>query len=389
MGAGRRASPRGPQQGRRVPVRAGNAAAAAGLAASELAWRLDTAAVSLAAGRDLPHTHLHRDPRGQREPRSEWGLVVSSPAVARAMLREMGALARQIAPQGAKFALAPGAHGTPESRRQLNAACQWLWILSTSTEAAQRGEPVPASDAELLRAIPVNVPPPRRLPGASDSVAGLCEGVISSAERVRHAEWAAARQPGWSPGLTADSLRQVAATSAVISHNCEILLGSLAARIGDNSGLGVCLLEAAEAAEAAGRARNGWVQVAHALDRVTTDTRGLPSQAAAESGDLALWTGRLAYADPQWGLASGPASERRSPGSLAPGRASIPPAVSAVHHACDTLAGLARAEREQVRAAGAARRILVPTRSLPERIDIPRPFAPALPDRVRRPDLPL
>ena len=56
--------------------------------------------------------------------------------------------------------------------------------------------------------------------------------------------------------------------------------------------------------------------------------------------------------------------------------------MSAVHHACDTLTSLAYAEREQVRAAGAAQRILVPTRSLPDVMDVPRPFAPALPDRV-------
>jgi hypothetical protein len=56
--------------------------------------------------------------------------------------------------------------------------------------------------------------------------------------------------------------------------------------------------------------------------------------------------------------------------------------VSAVHYACDTLTSVAYAEREQVRTAGAAQRILVPTRSLPDVMDVPRPFAPALPDRV-------
>jgi hypothetical protein len=50
--------------------------------------------------------------------------------------------------------------------------------------------------------------------------------------------------------------------------------------------------------------------------------------------------------------------------------------------ACDTLASLGYAEREQIRAAGAAQRILVTTRSLPGTMDIPGPFAPALPDRI-------
>ena len=351
----------------------------AGLAASDLAWRLDAASVSLAAGRDLLHTHVGRGPGGERELRSEWGLVITSPAVRRAVLSEMAALARQIAPLGARFALSPGSYGTPEARRKLNASCQWLWVLNTCVETAQREDPVHPADIELLCAIPVNAAPPRRLPGPSTPLAGLREGVISSAGRIRYAEWKSSSRPAWSPGLTADSLRHAATTSTVTSHNCEILLRTLATRMSDRSSLAARLLQAADAA---GRAREGWVQVAHALDRITTDTRGYLSPSAAESGDLALWTGRLAYSDPEWTLASGPANEPRPPESLAPGPADLPLAVSAVHYACDTLTSLAYAEREQVRAAGAAQRILVPTRSLPDVMDVPRPFAPALPDRV-------
>ncbi|HUY52574.1 MAG TPA: hypothetical protein VMV92_43880 [Streptosporangiaceae bacterium] len=188
----------------------------------------------------------------------------------RAVLAEIGLLARQIAPLGARFALAPGSHGAPWARRKLNAACQWLWVLNTRVEAAQREDPVRAADMELLCAIPVNAAAPRRLPGVSEPVARLCEGVISTAERVRHAEWEAGQQPPWSPGLTADSLRLVALTSAVTSHNCQTLLRCLAARVDDRGSLRDRLLRAAEAA---GHAREGWVRVAHALDRVTTDTR--------------------------------------------------------------------------------------------------------------------
>ena len=59
-----------------------------------------------------------------------------------------------------------------------------------------------------------------------------------------------------------------------------------------------------QAAEAAGRARSRWLAVAHALDQITTDTQDHLSQAAVGANDLALWTGRLAYADPSWTLAS-------------------------------------------------------------------------------------
>jgi len=56
--------------------------------------------------------------------------------------------------------------------------------------------------------------------------------------------------------------------------------------------------------------------------------------------------------------------------------------VAAVHHACDAMTGLAYAERERVRTAAGAGRILVPVRSLPETMDIPRPFASASRDRI-------
>jgi len=43
---------------------------------------------------------------------------------------------------------------------------------------------------------------------------------------------------------------------------------------------------------------------------------------------------------------------------------------------------VAYAQREQIRTAASAGRLLVPTRSLPDTMDIPRPFAPALPGHV-------
>ena len=46
------------------------------------------------------------------------------------------------------------------------------------------------------------------------------------------------------------------------------------------------------------------------------------------------------------------------------------------------MTSLAYAQRERIRTAASAGRLLVPTRSLPATMDIPRPFAPALPDHV-------
>jgi hypothetical protein len=105
----------------------------------ELAWHLGAASASLAAGRDLLQTHLARDRGGERQLRSEWGLVVTSPGVARAVLTEMRVLARRLAPLGAELALGPRSHGSHEERQKLNAACQWLWIVDSSVAAARNG----------------------------------------------------------------------------------------------------------------------------------------------------------------------------------------------------------------------------------------------------------
>ena len=53
----------------------------------------------------------------------------------------------------------------------------------------------------------------------------------------------------------------------------------------------------------------GWLRVSHALDRITTDTRLCLLPDAAESSDVALWTGRLVYTDLGWTLTSGPAHQ--------------------------------------------------------------------------------
>ena len=275
----------------------------------------------------------------------------------------------------------PGPRTPPTRERGLRGACGWLQVLSTSVQAAQRTDPVSADDRDLLLAIPLNAPLPRPILDGSEPVASLYDAVITSAERARHAAWVTGTQPAWSPHLTADSLRQVAATSTVTSHHCEILLRSLAARTAgsDTAGLSARLLRAADAA---GRARTGWLHVARALNQVDTDTMRHLAPTAGEAGDLALCTGRLAYADAAWTLSSGPGHQPRPPHELAPHPGDVPLALAAAHHACDAVTSLAYAQRERIRTAASAGRLLVPTRSLPDTMDIPRPFAPALPGHV-------
>jgi hypothetical protein len=156
----------------------------------------------------------------------------------------------------------------------LRAACKWLQVLSGSVQAAHRAYPVSAADRDLLLAIPVNAPLPRPILDGSEPVTALYGAVITSAERARNAAWVTGSQPAWSPNLTADSLRYVAATSTVTSHHCEILLRSLAARTTDSgtAGLSASLFRAADAA---GRARGGWLQLARAEYAVRVALREL------------------------------------------------------------------------------------------------------------------
>jgi hypothetical protein len=344
---------------------------------------LDAAARSMQAGRDLLATHFSTGPDGARRYQSEWAPALSSAPVTRALLLQAGSWARQIASQGAVLALSPGRmqRGTAQARRRLNSACQWLGVLDSAVQAAERRDPVPAENARLLQAIPVNAVPARRVPDGTETIPALCAGTVGSAERIRHVTWLLAPQASWSPGLSTDSLRQSAGCAIVISHHCEILLQSLAtcaAWHGDtplSAGL-------SESADAAGNARQAWLRAARAWSEITTDTRRTISPAAVEAADLALWTGRLAYADPGWTLARGPSQAVRPPEALAPGPRDLPRVVAAVHHACQTLTQLAAGDQEQIRAAANAGRLLVPTRSLPATYDIPRAFARAPRGRV-------
>jgi hypothetical protein len=355
-------------------------------ASSELARRLNAAALSLTTGRDLLQTHVAQDPDGAGKPRSPWWNVINSQPVTRALLTEMALLARDIAPLGLWVASPAGTRGSPETRRRLNAAsprhkltaaCEWLQFLGDSVRAAHQQEPVSAGDLELLRTIPASRLPARQLPDGSEPVTGLSDGVINAAERARHAAWASATVPPGSPAVTVSSWRRVAAASTLTGHHCAILLRSLADRTQDG-GRGELTAGLFQAADAAGRASARWLLVAHALDDVTTDTQGQRSEAAVGASDLALWTGRLAYSDPQWTLTSGPRHEARPPRSLAPEPGDIPLAVAALHHACDAMTRLAYADRDQVKAAAAADRILVAITAPLDIWDAPRPYGPVL-----------
>jgi len=105
--------------------------------------------------------------------------------------------------------------------------------------------------------------------------------------------------------MSVTSLHQVVAAGTVTSHNCHVLLETLATGLADR-GSDRLREGLAQTTEAARHAREAWRRVAGALDQVVTDGRGHVSPVAVESRDLALWTGRLAYAEPGWTPSSGP-----------------------------------------------------------------------------------
>ena len=81
---------------------------------------------------------------------------------------------------------------------------------------------------------------------------------------------------------------------------------------------------------------------------------------------------------------SGPRREIRPPESLMPAPQQVPLVVAAVHHACHTLTRLAWAQEGVIRTAAQAGRILVPTRSLPDDLDIPHPYTQAPREHIDR-----
>jgi len=274
---------------------------------------------------------------------------------------------------GGHLAVAPApVRGTAEARRRLNAACQWLWVLGWAVQAAHERDPVTAADLRLLHAIPLHALARRHLPDGTEPVTRLCQGTIDTAERVRRHARAAISRASWSPDLTMESLRETAACATIISHNCQVLLDTLTRPAGQHPEPGLTASLAA-AADAAGNARRAWLYAARGWDLITTDTRGTLSPAAAETADLALWTGRLAYADPAWTPDLGPSRTVRPAAQLT----ELPAVIAAVHHACETLTQVAAADHAQLTAAARTGRLLVPTRSLPEEFDIPHRFAPA------------
>jgi hypothetical protein len=351
-------------------------------AAGSFAARLDGYATALTYGRDLLHTHLATTPGGERRALSDWAPVISSAPVNRALLAGLADHARAIGGQLARLPLAGSSDSeTTAAWRRLHGAAAQLRELDAAVQVAQWQAPVPLEHRQLLEAIPVIVMPATQLPPPEATVSDLCAGIISTAQRANQARRNLAARAAWSPELTADSMRHAAASYVVVSFNTETVYRILAARARQ---LGYHALASGldAAAGHADDSRRAWLVVAHVWDTMVTDTRGYLSRPAAEAGHLALWTGRLAYADPAWTPARRPSPAVRGPASLAPGPTELTEVASAMHYAADSLARAARTDLDATRTAASAGRLYVTTRSLPAHHDVPRPYADAPGGRI-------
>jgi hypothetical protein len=351
--------------------------------ATERGRHLNTAALALVVGRDLLHMHTATRLDGKSEERSLWAPVISAPEFRQAVAAEIAALARQAAAVGSAFVAAPMIpwDQTTDPRKAMHNAGQCLRILHGAIQAARRQNPVEAADRDLIRAVPVRATPDRRLPDGTENITTLCDGVITAAERLRQSARLSAERNFRSPDLNVESLRRAAVASTAATHNCAIILAALAeapvAAQPDETAA-----EMTQAIDSIKQARSAWLRVALALSQFTSDMPSRISAEAADAHDLALWTGRLAEVDSTWILSSNPNQEGQPALELAPTPDTRAIAVTAVHHATDSLRHLAAAHQQQAHIAARGGRFLVPTESQKPDYYIASRYAPAPPYRA-------
>jgi hypothetical protein len=347
---------------------------------------LADAATQLAAGRDLLHTHFAADPAtGAPNRTSAWAKAIYAPPVTDALLSDFATMAAQLAPWMMRLSLEspPGSTMPATAELALHDASRWLWTAGLKLEARARHQPPSANGRLVLAAIPANLPPAHQPVAATETMPELCKGMISTAGRLQHSAAAFARVSRWSPQATSITWRRDALAAAITSHSSEVILRALARRAAT---LGLDPMIRAHLDTTLRILK----PVTTAWRTVTTEWRVLStginhgkgvSRVAAEIGELALRTGRLAYANPGWTSAC-QTNRPRDPASLAPTASDLHRVLAGVHHATDTLTHIAATDQRCVRRAATDNRLYIPTRLLPADNDIPYPHVPAPRSRI-------
>lgn len=119
--------------------------------------------VSLTAARDLLQSHLPLPAADPASALSPWATAVRSAVIGRAQIAEIAVVARHAAVVGTAVADTPWrkAERAGDACQAVRTASQCLLELHGVIEVARRREPVLATEASLLRAMPVNRTPPR------------------------------------------------------------------------------------------------------------------------------------------------------------------------------------------------------------------------------------
>ena len=247
-------------------------------------------------------------------------------------------------------------------------------------------DPPSAEAMQLLAAVPLNVPPAAQPPSQPEQVPQLCDGITITAERLRHATRAFAATARWAPEATSVSWRRDALASAITTHSSVFILRMLTQRARQLSFDAAIQAQLRTAAMVMNGVWPAWYKVAREWDIITTGRHppGSLTPVAAEIGELALRTGRLARRDPHWTPARTGLGLIRDPATLAPARGDVLAVLAAVHHAADAIARIADEDRLAVRQAAFDGRLYVPAGLLPARDQIPYQHAPIGWPRARR-----
>jgi hypothetical protein len=284
----------------------------------DYAGMIGAAADSLDAGHELLRTHLDNGPDGFPAGRSWWGPVIRSPQVTAAIFDELTAFAAVTAAHAsylAKRSKADTATGLQDAHRALAQAAE--------AGRSARWHTASRADKALLLSIPIAALPLR--PGLRDaeSEAGLCAGIITSAERLRHAAWRSATDV--IPDGGGDAWQYTATTARIACHLAEAILRSTPDE--HHGPLTV-------AAATAGRASQAWRDAATAWTRFRTDTLPVTTSVMTDTSDLITRLGRLAYTAPDWTPASGTRLSARRPDQART-------VLAVLHHVADTLTRMA------------------------------------------------
>jgi hypothetical protein len=341
---------------------------------------LATAAGYLAAGRDLLNTHFILGADAYQARLSYWAPAITSGPVTAALLAELGSYAQDLGSWTGWLTRRTGHAGMPTSGlAALRGAQPWLTAAGTALFAAQQAHYPPGT--QHAHRHPGQRAAPRQEPGRGETATQLSHRICLTAERLRYAAYSFTDSARWSPAATSVSWRRDAQASAITGHASEIILRALADRAGRlrlEPGLHARLNNAADSMH---QAWQSWRTITDQWDILTTGTPRSPgiTPVAAEIPDLALLTGRLAYANPQWTPATADTSPPRHPQSLASSPADIITVLSAIHHAADATVRIATEDHKAVLAARDDNRLYVPVRLLSDKYDIPHPYTAAPP----------